>query len=357
MNRAATLALTPLSIAYGAGVRIRNGLYRRGILKSFDIGAPVISIGNLTTGGTGKTPLVEFVASQLAAAGRRVCVLTRGYRRQSSGRVMVSNYEQVLTDVSVAGDEAMLLAERLRGRVAVIADANRVAAARWAIEHLQSNAFLLDDAFQHQQIRRDLNILTVDAANAWGNGKLLPAGILREPIKELTRADCVVITRANESPNVDQLRAAIKQVSPETRVFTSQMKPFDARPLKGASHAFEPLTNHASHVAAFCGIGNSDSFFSLIRRQGHTLSYTRAFADHCNYRQSDIDGFIKHAIAHGATAVVTTAKDAVKIGRFDFDIPCYVIDIAIEIDDAQSFLKCLAGLETRWAWPPVSHLG
>jgi tetraacyldisaccharide 4'-kinase len=337
MNRAATLALIPFSIAYGAGVRVRNGLYRRGILKSVDIGAPVISVGNLTTGGTGKTPLVEFLAAQLTGEGRRVCVLTRGYLRQSSGRVVVSDYENVLADVSAAGDEALLLAERLRGRAAVIADANRVAAARWAIENLGSNLFILDDAFQHQQIRRDLNIVTVDGANAWGNRKVLPAGILREPIKELARADCVVITRADEAPKVDQLRQAIRQVSPQTRVFTSQMKPLAARPLKGASHA--SFIDHASPVAAFCGIGNPASFFSLIRGQGHTLSHTRAFSDHHNYRQRDIDRFIKDAIAHGARAVVTTAKDAVKIGSLDFGIPCYVIDIAIEIDDAKAFLK------------------
>lgn len=343
MNRAATLALVPLSVVYGAGVRLRNALYRRGILKSFHIGAPVISIGNLTTGGTGKTPLVEFVATQLAADGRRVCVLTRGYRRQSSGRVVVSDYDKVLADVSAAGDEALLLAERLRGRVAVIADANRVAAASWAIENLHSNVFILDDAFQHQRIWRDLNILTVDAANAWGNRKVLPAGILREPIKELIRADCAVITRANESPHVDQLRHAISQVSPETLVFTSQMKSFEARPLKTVSHSFESFTNHASPVAAFCGIGNPESLFSLLRRQGHKLSYTRAFADHYSYRQSDIDGLIKDAIGRGAKAVVTTAKDAVKIESLDFEIPCFVIDIAIEIDDVQAFLKYLAG--------------
>jgi tetraacyldisaccharide 4'-kinase len=338
MNRAATIALIPFSIAYSAGVRVRNGLYRLGILKSFDIGAPVISVGNLTTGGTGKTPLVEFLAAQLAADGRRVCVLTRGYRRQSSGRVVVSDYENVLVDVSAAGDEALLLAERLRGRAAVIADANRVAAARWAIENLDSNLFILDDAFQHQQIRRDLNILTVDAANEWGNRKVLPAGILREPMKELVRADCVVITRANEAPKADQLRAAISQVSPHTRVFTSQMKPFAARPLKGPDHLSAQIIDHAP-VAAFCGIGNPASFFSLIRRQGHALRHTRAFSDHYNYRQRDIDRFIKDASAHGATAVLTTAKDAVKIGSLDFDIPCYVIDIAIEIDEAQAFLK------------------
>lgn len=343
MNHAATLALTPLSVVYGLGVRIRNGLYRRGILKSFDIGVPVISIGNLTAGGTGKTPLVALLAAELAADGRRVCVLTRGYRRQSSGRVVVSDYDEVMANVSAAGDEAMLLARTLRGKAAVIADANRVAAARWAIENLQSNLFILDDAFQHQQIRRDLNIVTVDATNAWGNGKILPAGTLREPIKELTRADCVVITRANESPHVDQLRAAINQVSPGSRVFTSQMKALAARPLQDASRACELRINHAAPLAAFCGIGNPGSFFSLIRRQGYALSYTSVFADHYNYRQSDIDRLNKDAIAHGAQAVLTTAKDAVKTERFDFHLPCYVIDIAIEIDDAPSFLEYFAG--------------
>ena len=342
MNRAATLALTPLSAVYSTGVRIRNRLYRRGILKSFDIGAPVISVGNLTTGGTGKTPLVDFIASRLAADGKRVCVLTRGYRRQSSGRVVVSDYDQVRTDVSAAGDEALLLAERLRGRAAVIADANRVGAGRWAIENLQSNVFILDDAFQHQQIRRDLNILTVDATNPWGNGKLLPAGILREPIRELTRADCVVITRADESPLIDQLRPMIRQVSRESHVFTSQMKPSAARSLHEGSPAAESLINHTAPVAAFCGIGNPDSFFSLIARQGHVLSYTRAFADHLSYRQSDIDRFIKDATAHGAKSVITTAKDAVKVRSLHFDLPCYVIDIAIEIDSAPSFLEYLA---------------
>jgi tetraacyldisaccharide 4'-kinase len=342
MNRAATLGLIPLSVAYGAGVRLRNALYRRGILQSFDIAAPVISIGNLTVGGTGKTPLVEFVAAQLAADGRRVCVLTRGYRRRSSDRLVVSDYDQVRAEVDAAGDEALLLAERLRGRVAVIADADRVAAARWAMANLHSNVFVLDDAFQHQRIKRDLNILTLDAAKPWGNGRVLPAGTLREPIKELARADCVVITRADDSPHIDRLRHAISQISPETPVFTSQMKPFEARPLKENGQSLDSFITNGAPVAAFCGIGNPTSFFSLIRQRGYILSYTHAFADHYNYRQADIDAFIKDAIKHGAKAIVTTAKDAVKLGSLQFDIPSYVIDIAIEIDDVKSFLKCIA---------------
>src|SRR5436190_6339625 len=210
MNRAATFALTPLSVVYGLGVWIRNGLYRRGILRADDVGAPVISVGNLTTGGTGKTPLVELLAAQMAANGRRVCVLTRGYGRNSAGRLIVSDNDGVLSDVNEAGDEPFLLAENLRGRAAVICDKNRVAAARWAIENLGSEIFILDDAFQHQRIQRAVNILIIDATNPFGSGRLFPVGILREPISESKRADCFVITRASESGEQDQLRAYIK---------------------------------------------------------------------------------------------------------------------------------------------------
>src|ERR1043165_9570726 len=176
MNHAATIALTPLSLVYGLAVRIRNGLYRTGIRKAHDVGAPVISVGNLTTGGTGKTPLVELIASRMAADGRRVCVLTRGYSRKSAGRVVVSDNEAVLADVNDAGDEPLWLAENLRGRAAVVCDKNRVAAAQWAVGNLGSEILILDDAFQHQQIQRDVNVLVIDARNAFGNGRLLPAG-------------------------------------------------------------------------------------------------------------------------------------------------------------------------------------
>jgi len=189
MNRAATIGLTPFSAIYGGFIRAGNALYRRGTFKTHSVGAPVISVGNLTTGGTGKTPLVEYIAGELATAGRRVCVLTRGYRRESSGRVLVSDGLSLLADVNQAGDEAFLLAEKLKGRAAVVCDADRVAAARWSIENLNSDAFVLDDGFQHQRIARNLNILTIDATNPWGNGWLLPAGILREPRQALSRAN------------------------------------------------------------------------------------------------------------------------------------------------------------------------
>jgi tetraacyldisaccharide 4'-kinase len=336
MNRAATFALTPASLAYGLGVRLRNRLFRSGALKTHEIDAPVISVGNLTTGGTGKTPLVKWLAIELSSSGQRVCVLTRGYRRNSSGRIVVSDNDSLRANFDQAGDEPFLLGQELQGRAAVVCDANRVAAAEWAIKNLSSQTFILDDAFQHQRIRRDFNILTVDATNSWGNRKLLPAGILREPISQLTRADCIVITRADEV-DTSELLAEIRSLAGNIPIFTSRMRLVQARALGG------PYQTEAIHrqdpVAAFCGIGNPDSFFSLLRREAFDVVHERAFRDHYRYTQADIHRLTTEAIARGAKAIVTTAKDAVKLGELKFELPCLVIDVTIEIEHEREFLS------------------
>ncbi len=332
MNSAVSFALTPLSAVYGVGIRLRNLLYRRGLLRTFSVDAPVISVGNLTTGGTGKTPLVQWIAEQLVASGRRPCVLTRGYARKSSGRVVVSDYAAVLSNADEAGDEAFLLAQNLRGRAAVICDGDRVAAARWANENLQSDVCVLDDAFQHQRIKRQLNILTIDATNPWGTGRLLPAGNLREPLSELKRADYIVITRADAAD--DELLTQIKQRAPEVPLFTSRIRIARIKSLIG-----ETLIDHKMPAMAFCGVGNPDSFFALLRRDGWQIACTREFRDHHNYTQSDVDRIVNEARRYNASAILTTAKDAVKLSKFEFGIPCYVIDISVEIDNAQEFLS------------------
>jgi tetraacyldisaccharide 4'-kinase len=285
MNRAATFALTPASLIYGLGVRLRYRLYRSGALKTYEVGVPVISVGNLTTGGTGKTPLVKWLATQLAANGNQVSILTRGYRRNSSGRIVVSDNASLLASVDQAGDEPFLLAQDLTGRAAVICDANRVAAAEWAIKNLSSQAFILDDAFQHQRIRRDFNILTVDATNPWGNRKLLPAGILREPISQLTRADCIVITRGDEV-ETSPLLAEIQSLAGNTPIFTSRMRLVQTRSL-GEPNQTEAI-DRQDPFAAFCGIGNPNSFFSLLHRDAFQVVVTQAFRDHYRYTQADI---------------------------------------------------------------------
>lgn len=338
MNGAAKLALTPLSVMYGLGVRMRNALYRRGILRTLEVDAPVISVGNLTVGGTGKTPLVEWMASQLAQSGLRVTVLTRGYGRKSSGRVVVSDGSMMRSNVDEAGDEPFLLAQNLNARTAVICDADRVAAARWTIANLKTDVFILDDAFQHQRIKRDLNILTIDATNPWGDRSLLPKGKLREPVDELSRADCVVITRAVDA-NVNELRSEMESRWPGLPTYVSSIEFAGLRKLCDEDSSTEVSTMKETPVAAFCGIGNPESFFSLVRRSGYQLKDTSAFRDHYHYQQADIDRLVNHAVQNGAEAVLTTAKDAVKLKSLSFALPCYVLNIAMKIEDQERFLK------------------
>lgn len=345
MNTAVTLALTPLSSLYGMAMKARRALYRAGRFHVHDLGVPVISIGNLTTGGTGKTPLVEWIARELAQAERRVCILTRGYGRRRPGeRVIVSDGNEILADAARAGDEPLLLAERLKGLAAVICDADRVSAARWAVDHIHSDVFVMDDGFQHLRVARNLNILTVDATNPWGNGRLLPAGILRESRAELTRADCIVITRADDPNATAELQREITAQSKDCPVFCSRMRLVGLRAVKASpGHPLTPGNEiKASRAAAFCGLGNPESFFSLLQRGGYQLVHTQSFRDHHNYTQTDVDSAVRESVKRGAQILLTTAKDEVKLRSLKFERPCYAADIAIEIENDQK-LRILIG--------------
>ena len=347
MNRAATIALAPLSLVYGTAVNIRFALYRNGIFNTQTVGVPVISVGNITTGGTGKTPLVEWIASRLAERGARVCVLTRGYRRANpSERVIVSDGERIIADTQQSGDEAMMLARSLVGKAAVVCDANRVAGAQWAIENLNPEVLILDDGFQHVRIARDLDIVTLDATNPWGNHWLLPAGILREPIDSLRRADCIIVTRSGEAIEPG-LQERIKQATDAPTVRSTTVI---SRVTLLGSPELEPDTEALQHspVAAFCGIGNPNAFFQQLRAEGFDLRHTEVFWDHHKYSQTDIDRLTQRATDAGAHALITTAKDAVKLGSMHLTLPCYVIEIKMQIQEADRLLTLIAeAIETR----------
>ena len=337
MNRVTTLALAPLSSLYGAAISARTALYESGVLRTHKVPAPVISVGNITTGGTGKTPLVEWIARQLAQQARRVCILTRGYGRLNSHqRVVVSDGSHVLSDADHSGDEALMLAQRLKGKAAVICDADRVSAANVALEKLQSDVLILDDGFQNLRIARDLNIVTIDATNPWHNGWLLPAGFLREPIKGLRRADCIILTRATEeieSGLLKQIQEVSSAIVLTSRVITSQIRSLDSVQATGAPNL--------KAVAAFCGIGNPQAFFQHLRGEQFELRHTIAFRDHHKYSQTDIDSITRESLAHGAKALVTTAKDEVKLREMRFELPCYVVDIKIEISEEEKLLDLI----------------
>ncbi|HSE18240.1 MAG TPA: tetraacyldisaccharide 4'-kinase [Pyrinomonadaceae bacterium] len=320
-----SIVLPPLSLLYGAVTRTRLSLYRRGTFQTTRLDRPVISIGNITTGGTGKTPLVEYVAKLIAAQGKKVCILTRGYGRKDPHlQVIVSDGYDVLASPSEAGDEPYLLATKLAGQAAVISSADRIAAAQEAIKDFGTEVFVLDDGFQHLRLARDLNIVCVDATNPWGGGRLLPYGRLRESLEGMRRADCVVLTRCNQVESVKALRAEVGELTDGRPVFESRMRPVRVIAVPG-------------RVGAFCAVGNPASFFESLRSLGYELGLERAFADHHVYTPGDIDQLNQLARQTGVNALITTAKDAVKLKGMSFALPCYVLEIEIAIDEADAF--------------------
>lgn len=325
-----SIVLPPLSLLYDAVTRARLSLYRRGTFHTAKLERPVISVGNITTGGTGKTPLVEWVARAIAAEGKKVCILTRGYGRKDPHlQVIVSDGYSVLASPGEAGDEPFLLATKLAGLAAVISSADRFTAGQEAIKDFGAECFVLDDAFQHLRLARDLNIVTIDATNPWGGGSLLPHGRLRENPAGLTRADCVVMTRCDLVDNTDALRQDILRLAGDRPVFVSHMRAVRVSPLKNGG---QPLAATA-RVAAFCAVGNPSSFFANLRGAGYELTIEKSFPDHHIYSQTEIDSLVHSANESGAGALMTTAKDAVKLRPLSFSTPCYVSEIEISIEN------------------------
>ena len=325
-----------LAKLYQSAANVRNSLYDRGILKTHSLGARTISIGNITTGGTGKTPLVAHVAEILADAGEKVCILTRGYGRESSGRVLVSDGDTVLVDARTGGDEPVELALRLLSKAIIVADADRVSAAKWAKEKFGVTAFVLDDGFQHRRAKRDLDIVCIDATNPFGGDRVLPAGRLREPLHNLRRADVIVITRSDLIEEVESLRDRVRRLAPDARLFSSRTELAAAESVSSIG-----LLDPGLPAFAFCAVGNPESFFEAVRRRGYTLTGTAAFPDHHYYTHSDVTDLERKARESGAAVLLTTGKDSVKLEELRFKLPCYRAPIDTEIDDADAFRRMI----------------
>jgi tetraacyldisaccharide 4'-kinase len=323
-----SLILPPLSSLYGAVTRTRLALYRRGTFRTTKLDRPVISVGNITAGGTGKTPLVEWIAKIAASAGRKVCILTRGYGRENpQQQVVVSDGSTILATPAEAGDEPYLLATKLLGSAAVISNAKRISAGRYAIENFNTECFVMDDGFQHLRLARDLNIVTIDATNPWGGGQLLPHGYLREPLSGLIRADCVVFTRCDQVEDVETIR--------------SEITDFIHGPLFESSMTAVNASVTTRPVAALCAVGNPDSFFKQLRQHGYELVLEKAFTDHHSYTQKDVDALIAAAARADAKGLVTTAKDAVKLRSLSFSMPWHVFEIEIKIENENALAELI----------------
>lgn len=335
--------LSALGWLYGKIINTRNSFYEKNTLKSHSLGVPTISIGNITVGGTGKTPLVAFVAEILAEKGEKVCIISRGYKREDENkRVLVSDGKEILADVRQAGDEPFEIAEKLLGKAFVVADANRVEGGLWAKEKFGITAFVLDDAFQHLKVKRDLNIVSIDATNPFGNGKTLPAGILREPLRNLNRADLIIITRANLVEEIEKLKLKIKNYNPNCPIITASNKISHLTELKDFNKKLTtynlPLT---TEYLAFCGLGNPANFFEQLRNENFRLVQTINFPDHHFYNQNDIENLEASARKNKTRAFITTVKDAVKLKNLKFNLPCYVAHSKLVFDDEKKLREML----------------
>lgn len=302
-----------LSVLYRLLVGIRLSLYRKRVFRSRKLPCTVISVGNITLGGTGKTPTVIGVARLLQEKGKRVAVLSRGYGRKNENDVLVVSDGMIVKDDTIEyGDEPVLLASRLPG-VAVVVGADRYRAGLTALERFNPDVLLLDDGFQHVRLERDLNILLLAADEPFGNGRVLPAGPLREPLHAIARADVVVLTRAEPGQDLSTARSVIGRYA-DAQVVTANHVPTGAREIvSGCDKQLSSM--RGMPILAFAGIARPDTFFSLLLGLGADVRKQLPFPDHYPYRESDIDDIRRTAAEYKAEMIITTEKDAVRLRR------------------------------------------
>lgn len=338
--------LKSASKIYAAAVQRRNRRFDSGAENVKKLDALTISVGNITVGGTGKTPFVASVAKILAEKGLRPCVLTRGYKRENEARrVVVSDGENILADARTAGDEPLELALKLRGAAAVVADRNRFEAGVFARRELNCGAFILDDGFQHRKLFRHLDILTVDATNPFGNGALLPYGILREPLENMARADIFIITRADlvEKEFLYEIEKTIRRFAKkDSAVFHAVNKVSQIVDIEDLSDVEDGAKlEKDERIFAFCGLGNSENFYALLRKNGFQISGTQNFRDHHRYTSAELAEIEQKARQTNAETLITTAKDAVKLSDLPRKMPLRVCLIEAALDNEKDFRQII----------------
>jgi tetraacyldisaccharide 4'-kinase len=323
------ILLQPFSLLYGLVMSVRNALYDRNILRSFKIPATVVSVGNITVGGTGKTPLVELLARFFLDEGFRPAVVSRGYGRTGKRIVVVSDGKKVLSNPDRTGDEPLMLGRHLEG-IPILVGADRVKAATKAVRTFESDLILLDDGFQHRRLKRDVDVVALKRSHPFGNEKVLPAGPLREPRKGLGRAQVVVLTGRKSS---DERDAGFRgDISEKSNVLEAVYRPIEWVQLSnGQMHPLSFLQHR--FVFVFSGIGNPGSFETTLEEMDLKMVGHWIFRDHYRYASDDLKRIADRAESHGAVSVVTTEKDAVRItDQWKGKLPLYYLRIKMEIE-------------------------
>ncbi len=332
--------LKGVSKLYGGIVWLRKWFFRIGVMRRWPLGCQVISVGNVTAGGTGKTPVVEIFARELTKAGRKVAILSRGYRRKEkpflqrifSDKIepplVVSDGRHVLLDSETGGDEPYMLASNLSG-VVVLVDRNRVKSGRYAIRKFGCDTLILDDGFQYQKLKHSHDIVLVDKTNPFGNGHLLPRGVLRETVPNIRRADFIFITKSDGKS--EALRKRIRKYNRHAEIIECRHAPKRLKNVYGKTNR-DLSWLEGRKILALSGIAVPESFENFLKSYGAQLVECKRYADHHRYATQEVIDVVNRAADLKCDAMITTEKDAVRFPKLTNPaVPVYYLRIEIEI--------------------------
>ncbi len=341
------LLLNPFSKIYHFIVFLRNFLYDKKILTSYKSDVPLISIGNLTFGGTGKTPLVAYLTKFFQSLGKKVVIVSRGYKGSKSSKnvfLVSDGHGQIFGNPNECGDEPFLLASWLPDTPILISK-KRALAVQSAESQFSPDYILLDDGYQHRAVSRDIDILLIDAMDPFGNYRLPPSGILREPIENLCRADIMLINRAEEDEDLLTLRRILRRHNTQAHIFQLGNRITKLVSL-ATGDTLDPDGINGMNSYLFCAIGNPHGFSLNIEKLGSNVVGYRYFRDHHQYTEEDLQKITRDASEAGASIIITTQKDSVRIKKHNElpFLPLYYAKLELIFYKEEDFLQSLTDL-------------
>jgi tetraacyldisaccharide 4'-kinase len=338
--RALKVLAFPISCLYAACIHLRWGFYSSKLIRAHRLSKPVVCVGNLSMGGTGKTPTVIAIGGWLAEAGQTVSVLTRGYKgNHSGGPFLVSDGSQILATAESAGDEPLVIARNLPGALVTVGK-NRYAAGCIVETQYPVDVHLLDDGFQHLKLCRSFNLLLIDVTNPWADG-LPPMGRRREPLKALRRADAVLLTRCQQGREYEDILRIVRKYHPQVQVFHSRQRLAELVQYPGGA-AFPVEQIVGKKVLALSGIGNPAQFQEMLLRQGALVSARMEFPDHHRYGPADYQQILRRCRDLNIDAIATTEKDSERLDHSKMSpVLLLVTKLTFTIEEKEKFMELL----------------
>lgn len=331
-----------LSFLYGFSVYLRKKSYAKGLISVKRLACPVVSVGNITVGGTGKTPIVGMIAKFLLDHGRHPVILTRGYKRRGGKNIkIISDTEKILATPEESGDEPYMLARWLPG-IPIIVGKNRYASAMFALKKFIVDCFILDDGFQHIRLFRDMDILVINARDPFSNGRLLPWGHLREPLCSINRASLFLLNKSIPGQNLDCISSVIRKYNTKAPIIETTYTPVCFVSASNEKLFISISTLKGKSVLAFSGIADPSSFFEFLKEIGVIIVKSLIFSDHHWFSEKDLDKIGRIANSSAAEYIITTEKDGVRLPPWCRD-NIYILKMKMGFGKSQQILESIMG--------------